>query len=176
MMVKGRVTINNLYHSDLNDTDLEILHYVQEDGRISNVELASKIGLSPPATHARLKRLQSNGYIRKYVALLDQEKVGFDMTCFVNISLRMHGPDELSGFRKNVNQLSEVLECHHVTGEFDYLLKVVVRNRKELQRFVEHKLTPIPGVARIYTSLVLEEIKSSTSLPLLGEEAEDKDV
>ena len=84
----------------------------------------------------------------------------------VNISLRMHGPNELSGFRDSVKQLPEVLDCYHVTGEFDYLLKVIVRNRKELQRFVEHKLTPIPGVARIYTSLVLDEIKSSTSLPL----------
>jgi DNA-binding Lrp family transcriptional regulator len=174
-MVKGCVTINNSYDSDLNETDLAILHFVQEDGRISNVELASRIGLSPPATHARLKRLQSNGYIRKYVALLDQEKVGFDMTCFVNISLRMHGPKELSEFRKSVNQLPEVLDCYHVTGEFDYLLKIVVRNRKELQRFVEQKLTPIAGVARIYTSLVLEQIKSSTSLPLLGEEVESED-
>jgi DNA-binding Lrp family transcriptional regulator len=151
---------------ELNETDVAILREVQEDGRISNVELASRIDLSPPATHARLKRLQSQGYIRQYVAILDQEKMGFDMTCFVNISLRMHGPDELSGFRVSVRELAEVLDCYHVTGEFDYLLKVIVRNRKELQRFVEQKLTPIPGVARIYTSLVLDEIKSSTSLPL----------
>jgi Lrp/AsnC family transcriptional regulator, leucine-responsive regulatory protein len=153
---------------ELNETDLAILCEVQEDGRISNVELASRIQLSPAATHARLKRLQSQGYIRSYVALLDQEKMGFDMTCFVNISLRMHGIEELSGFRANVLNLPEVLDCYHVTGEFDYLLKVIVRNRKELQQFVEKKLTPIPGVARIYTSLVLEEIKHSTALPLNG--------
>jgi DNA-binding Lrp family transcriptional regulator len=157
---------DNSQDFELNETDVAILREVQEDGRISNVELASRIDLSPPATHARLKRLQSQGYIRQYVAILDQEKMGFDMTCFVNISLRMHGPNELSGFRDSVKQLPEVLDCYHVTGEFDYLLKVIVRNRKELQRFVEHKLTPIPGVARIYTSLVLDEIKSSTSLPL----------
>jgi len=161
---------DNSLENNLNETDLAILREVQEDGRISNVELANRIDLSPPATHARLKRLQSKGYIRKYVALLDQEKMGFDMTCFVNISLRMHGPEELSGFRGNVKKLPEVLDCYHVTGEFDYLLRIVVRNRKELQRFVEQKLTPIPGVARIYTSLVLEEIKSSTSLPLENEE------
>ena len=156
----------NLQEFELNDTDLAILREVQEDGRISNVELANRIELSPPATHARLKRLQSQGYIRQYVALLDQEKMGFDMTCFVNISLRMHGPNELAGFRNSVNELPEVLDCYHVTGEFDYLLRIVVRNRKELQRFVEHQLTPIPGVARIYTSLVLDEIKSSTALPI----------
>ena len=157
---------DNSQDFELNETDLAILREVQEDGRISNVELASRIDLSPPATHARLKRLQSQGYIRQYVAILDQEKMGFDMTCFINISLLLHGPNELSDFRDNVKELVEVLDCYHVTGEFDYLLKIVVRNRKELQRFVEHKLTPIPGVARIYTSLVLEEIKSSTALPL----------
>ena len=151
---------------ELNETDLAILREVQQDGRISNVELANRIELSPAATHARLKRLQSYGYIRRYVALLDQEKMGFDMTCFVNISLRMHGTEDLAGFRTSAKNLAEVLECYHVTGEFDYLLKIVVRNRKELQRFVEHKLTPIPGVARIYTSLVLEEIKHSTELPI----------
>ena len=158
--------VENSQENELNETDLAILREVQEDGRISNVELANRIELSPPATHARLKRLQSQGYIRKYVALLDQEKMGFDMTCFVNISLRMHGSEELSGFRSHVKELREVLDCYHVTGEFDYLLRIVVRNRKELQRFVEQKLTPIPGLARIYTSLVLDEIKSSTSLPL----------
>ena len=151
---------------ELNETDMAILREVQEDGRISNVELANRIELSPAATHARLKRLQSHGTIRRYVALLDQEKMGLDMTCFISISLRMHGSEELSGFRASVNNLDEVLECYHVTGEFDYLLKIVVSNRKELQRFVEHKLTPIPGVARIYTSLVLDEIKHTTALPI----------
>jgi DNA-binding Lrp family transcriptional regulator len=151
---------------ELNETDMAILREVQKDGRISNVELANRIELSPAATHARLKRLQSHGTIRRYVALLDQEKMGLDMTCFISISLRMHGSEELSGFRASVNNLDEVLECYHVTGEFDYLLKIVVSNRKELQRFVEHKLTPIPGVARIYTSLVLDEIKHTTALPI----------
>ena len=164
---------DNSQRLELDKTDLAILDEVQRDGRISNTELASRIELSPPATHARLKRLQSDGYIRRYVALLDQEKMGFDMTCFVSISLRMHGPAELAGFRASVYELSEVLDCYHVTGEFDYLLRVVVRNRKELQRFVERKLTPIPGVARIYTSLVLEEIKSSTALPF-GAAAEEE--
>jgi len=158
--------LDNSQYIELNETDIAILREVQENGRISNVELANRIKLSPPATHARLKRLQVQGYIRQYVALLDQEKMGFDMTCFVSISLRMHGTEELAGFRTSVRKLPEVLDCHHVTGEFDYLLKIVVRNRKELQRFVEYKLTPIPGVARIYTSLVLDEIKSSTALPL----------
>jgi Lrp/AsnC family leucine-responsive transcriptional regulator len=151
---------------DLDETDLTILRELQKDGRISNVELAQRIKLSPPATHARLKQLQEQGYIRQYVALLDKEKVGFDLTCFVNCSLQLHNVEELEGFRAAINEMPEVLECHHVTGEFDYLLKIVVRNRKELQHFVVERLTPIPGVARIYTSLVLTEVKANTALPI----------
>ena len=151
---------------DLDELDLAILRALQADGRMSNVELAQRINLSPPATHTRLKRLQEQGTIRQYVALLDQEQVGYDMTCFINISLQLHQVEELEGFRAIINELPEVLECYHVTGEFDYLLKVVVRNRKDLQRFVVEQLTPIPGVARIYTSLVLSEAKSTTELPI----------
>ena len=151
---------------DLDELDLAILRALMTDGRISNVELAQRINLSPPATHTRLKRLQEQGTIRQYVALLDQEQVGYDMTCFVNISLQLHQVEELEGFRAIINELPQVLECYHVTGEFDYLLKVVVRSRKDLQRFVVEQLTPIPGVARIYTSLVLSEVKATTALPI----------
>jgi len=160
--------MDNATIDDLDAVDIAILKLLQEDGRISNVDLAAHIDLSPPATHARLKRLQARGYIRRFTALLDQEKVGFDMTCYVSISLRMHGTDELNQFRSEVIQMRRVLECYHVTGEFDYLLKIVVRNRRDLQQFVEHRLTRLPGVARIHTSLVLDEIKCSTELPIDG--------
>jgi DNA-binding Lrp family transcriptional regulator len=160
--------MNNSTSEKLDAVDIAILQLLQADGRISNVDLAAQIELSPPATHARLKRLQTKGYISRFTALLDQEKVGFDMTCYVNISLRMHGSEELRQFRSNVLQMRRVLECYHVTGEFDYLLKIVVRNRRDLQQFVENRLTRLPGVARIHTSLVLDEIKCSTELPLDG--------
>jgi DNA-binding Lrp family transcriptional regulator len=151
---------------DLDEVDIVIFRELQIDGRISNVELARRINLSPPATHARLKRLEEQGYIRRYVALLDQEKMGFDMMCFISVSLQLHQQEELEGFRAIINGMPEVLECFHVTGEFDYLLKVIIHNRQDLQRFVVNQLTPIPGVARIYTSLVLTEVKSTTALPL----------
>jgi len=151
---------------DLDELDVAILRELQADGRISNVDLAQRINLSPPATHTRLKRLQEQGTIRQYVALVDQEQLGYDMTCFVNISLQLHQVEELEGFRAIINEMPQVLACYHVTGEFDYLLKVVVRDRRDLQRFVVEELTPIPGVARIYTSLVLSEVKSTTALPI----------
>lgn len=151
---------------ELDDLDLSILRILQENGRISNVALAEEISLSPPATLTRLKRLESQGYIYNYVALLDWKRMGYDMLCFVNISLQMHQPEEVAKFRKRISQLPEVLECHHVTGEFDYILKLAIKNREDLDRFVMKQLTPIPGIARIYTSLALNEIKVTTALPI----------
>jgi Lrp/AsnC family leucine-responsive transcriptional regulator len=152
--------------STLDNLDRAILYALQINGRMSNVELAQRINLSPPATHARIKRLEQRGYIRQYVALLDQEKVGYDMLCFVNISLQLHQPEQVEAIREAIREMPEVLECYHVTGEFDYLLKVVIKNRKDLERFVIDRLTSVPGVARIHTSLVLNQVKSTTELPV----------
>ncbi|MBE7472748.1 MAG: Lrp/AsnC family transcriptional regulator [Anaerolineae bacterium] len=153
-------------NNTLDDLDKAILQLLQTAGRISNVELANQINLSPPAIHARLKRLEQRGYIRQYVALLDREKFGYDMLCFIEVSLQLHQSEQVENFRQLMQQMPEVLECHHVTGEYDYLLKIVVRNRAELERFVVKRLTPIPGIARIHTSLVLSEVKQTTALPL----------
>lgn len=150
----------------LDDLDKAILSALQENGRISNADLARQTNLSPPAIHARLKRLEQQGFIRQYAALLDREAVGFDMLCFINVTIQVHQLDAVAGFREAVQQMPEVLECHHVTGEYDYLLKVAIRNRKDLERFVMDQLTPIKGISRIHTSLVLSEIKSTTCLPI----------
>ena len=146
--------------------DLKLLKIIQKQGRISNAELARQLGLSPPATLARTKRLEDKGVIRSYAALVAPESVGYDMLCFVHVSLQLHQSQQVEQFERAVMEMPEVLACHHVTGEYDYLLKVVTRNRKDLKRFAVERLTPIPGVARIYTSLVLSEVKSNTALPL----------
>ena len=112
------------------------------------------------------KRLEQRGYINQYSALLNREKIGYDMLCFVHISLQLHQPEQIEQIRVAINQMPEVLECYHVTGEFDFLLKVVIRNRQDLEHFLLDRLTPVPGVARIYTSLVLNETKSTTILPI----------
>jgi len=88
------------------------------------------------------------------------------MLCFVSVSLQLHDIEQVTGFRDAVGQMSEVLECHHVTGDYDYLLKIVAHNTKDLENFLLRKLTPIPGVARIHTSLVLNEVKSTTVVPI----------
>ena len=152
--------------TDLDKIDRAILAELQGDGRISNAELAQRVNLSPPATLGRLRRLEQRGYIRHYAALVDREAVGYDMLCFVHLSLQLHQTEQVNRIREVIQEMPEVLECYHVTGEFDYLLKVVIKNRKDLERFVVKRLTPIPGVARIYTSLVLNEVKCTTALPL----------
>ncbi|KAA3645311.1 MAG: Lrp/AsnC family transcriptional regulator [Chloroflexi bacterium] len=150
----------------LDQLDQKILKKLQVDGRISNAELAASIDLSPPATLTRVKRLEQEGYISRYVAQLNREQLGYDILCFIQINLRIHGPEEVALFRSKVSELPEVLECHHVTGDFDYLLKVVVQNREELEHFIVQVLTPLPGIAHVHTSLAFAEIKSTSALPL----------
>ena len=158
--------IKNSKNMALDSVDKSLLRALQLDGRLSNVQLAKKISLSPPATHSRLRRLEKGGYIRQYAAVIDREKAGYDLLCFIHISLQMHKVEQVEKFREATRRMPEVLECHHITGEYDYLLKVVLKNRKDLERFVVDKITPIPGVARIHTSLVLTEVKATMALPL----------
>jgi DNA-binding Lrp family transcriptional regulator len=150
----------------LDDVDRTILRTLQDEGNISNVELARRVSLSPPATHARLRRLRAQGYIQRITAILDREKAGFDLLVIIHVGLQLHQPEQVERFRAAIRKMPEVLECHHITGEYDYLVKVALRNRKDLERFVVDRLTPTPGVGRIHTSLVLTEVKSTTALPL----------
>ena len=150
----------------MDELDQAILQILQTDGRISNADLARQVNLSPPAVHARVRRLEEAGLISGYVALLDWGQLGYDMLCFIHISLKQHTPETVADFRAAVQDLPEVLECHHVTGESDYLLKVAIRNRQDLERFVVDRLTPVPGIGRIHTSLALAEVKNTTALPI----------
>ena len=152
--------------AELDDIDRAILAILQVDGRVTNADLARAVSLSPAATHARVRRLERDGLIRGYAALVDRELAGFDLLCFVSVSLQLHRPALVASFPERVASIPEVLECHHVTGEADYLLKVAVRNRHDLERFIVERLTPLPGVAKIQTSLVLRELKATTALPL----------
>ena len=150
----------------IDELDKLILDELQKDARISNAELARRVNLSPPATHARVRRLEEKETIQRYVVLLDRQRAGYDLLCFVRVSLQLHDLDQVTGFHEAVQIMPEVLECHHVTGDYDYLLKVVAHNTEDLENFLINRLTPIPGVAQIHTSLVLREVKNSTILPL----------
>ena len=163
---KERIVVASSVEVSLDGTDRAILQLLQADGRIRNADVARRVGLSAPATHARMKRLEDAGVIRQFATVLDREKLGYDMVCFISVSLQLHQFEAIERFKELVRDMPEVLECHHITGEFDYLLKAVFRNRNELQQFIVNRLTPIPGMARITTSLVLVEIKATSALPV----------
>jgi DNA-binding Lrp family transcriptional regulator len=153
---------------NLDEKDLALLQYLQQDARITNTELARRVDLSPPGLQRRLRKLEESGVIEGYVTLVNREALGFDMLCFVQVTLQRHEPQANQGFMEAVQAMPEVLECFHITGEYDYLLKVAVRNRKHLEEFLLNDLTPVPGMDKIRTSLVLREIKTTTAVPLDG--------
>lgn len=152
----------------LDALDIQILDILQKESQISNAELARRVNLSPPATHTRIKRLESEGFINRQVAILNQEKLGFDLLCYVFISTNIHQAEQLDILENALEAMPEILECHCLTGEYDYLLKVVIRDRRELDSFIR-KLNKL-GISRIQTNLSLREIKHSTVLPITNVE------
>jgi Lrp/AsnC family transcriptional regulator, leucine-responsive regulatory protein len=150
----------------LDEIDRQLLQYLQADARITNNELARRVELSAPGLQRRVRKLEEMGVIESYVTLVNREAVGFDMLCFVQVTLQRHEPQAIRDFKEVIQNMPEVLECFHITGEYDYLLKIVVRNRKHLEQFLLEKLTPVPGMDKIRTSLVLREIKTTTAVPV----------
>ena len=150
----------------LDDIDWCVLRFLQEDSRMTSAELARKVGLSAPGLQKRLRKLEKSGVIQRYVTLVDREAVGLDLLCFVHVSLAHHQTEFVERFRDAMREMPEVLECHYLTGEFDYLMKVIVANHNALERFLFEKLTRVKGVDKVRTSIVLNEIKASTALPL----------
>jgi Lrp/AsnC family leucine-responsive transcriptional regulator len=153
-------------NQELDEKDRVLLQHLQTDARITSTELARRVDLSAPGLQRRVRKLEETGVIERYVTLLSREAVGFDMLCFIQVTLQRHEPQAIQGFREAMKTVPEVLECFHITGEYDYLLKVVVRNRRHLEEFLVEKLTPLPGMDKIRTSLVLSEIKATTAVPL----------
>ncbi len=151
---------------DLDQIDVSVLRMLQQDARVTHKELAEHVSLSPPGLVKRLRRLERAGVVRQYTALVDREAIGLDLLCFVHVTLGHHQIEAVRRFREAVVEIPEVLECHHVTGEFDYLIKVLVRNHHHLESFLVEKLTPLPGVDRIRTSVVLREVKCTTAIPI----------
>ncbi|MGX9135158.1 Lrp/AsnC family transcriptional regulator [Rummeliibacillus sp. JY-2-4R] len=149
----------------LDELDIQILNSLQKDASISYAEIAKQVNLSPPAIHARIKRLEKEGYIQQQVTILNQEKLGFELLTFIFISTTIHQAEQLEILETELSSIPEILECHCLTGEHDYLLKVVNRGRKELESFIR-KLNKL-GITRIQTSLALREVKNSTILPIL---------
>lgn len=153
--------------STLDRYDLKILAELQRDARVSNQELAERIGLSPSPCSRRVKQLEDDGIILRQVALLDRKKLGLTLTAYVQIGMDRHTPERFENFEQAIRQWPEVLECSLVTGmDADYQLKVVVPDMEHYQQFLLGRLTRVEGVTSVRSSFVLNQVVSSTQLPL----------
>jgi DNA-binding Lrp family transcriptional regulator len=150
----------------LDEVNKQILSIIQDDGSITNSELSKRIGLAPASTLERVKKLEKTGVIKKYVALLDSEKIGKDVLAFVEISMNEYSSAAIKLFSREISKIPEVLDCHHISGEKDFLLKVVTDSIKNYETFALEKLAMIPHVGKISTLFVLSTIKSETAINL----------
>jgi Lrp/AsnC family leucine-responsive transcriptional regulator len=150
----------------IDDIDRRILNVLQRNGRVSNAELAEQVNLSASACHRRVQRLESDGIIRNYVAMLDPRKVGVPSTIFVEITLSTQADEVLEAFEKAVARIPDVLECHLMAGSADYILKVVAENTDDFARIHRQYLTRLPGVAQMQSSFALRTVFKTTALPL----------
>ena len=151
---------------NLDRHDRLILEVLQKDGRISNVQLAGHVNLSESACLRRVRALEDEGFIDSYAALLNQSKAGLSGNVFVHIGLHREEQSELAAFEEAVKCIPEVMECYLMTGEFDYLLRVVVANMADFERLHKGALTRLPGVARVNSSVCIRTVRKKTQLPL----------
>ena len=150
----------------LDTIDRRILTALQKTGRMSNAELSEAAHLSPSACHRRVARLEADGYIRDYVALLDPRKIGLPTTVFVEITLSGQTDEVLDGFEKAVARIPDVLECHLMAGTADYILKVVAEDTEDFARIHRQHLARLPGVAQMQSSFALRTVFKTTALPV----------
>ncbi|MEE2729745.1 Lrp/AsnC family transcriptional regulator [Ketobacter sp.] len=147
--------------------DQRILEEIQADGRISNQDLAERIGLSPSPCLRRVRQLEEDGLIDRYVALLNPDKLGLKMTALIQISMDKHTPERFAHFEEQVAGFPEVQSCYLITGQSaDYLLKVVVRDMDHFQAFLLGKLTRIEGVSGVHSSFVMRKVVDKTAIPI----------
>jgi Lrp/AsnC family leucine-responsive transcriptional regulator len=150
----------------MDSIDFKILHELQQDASLSNVELAKRVHLSPSPCLSRVKALEKQGVIKQYVALLDPQTLGLGLSVFISISLKEQTKQALGNFEQSIWQHTEVMECYLMTGDCDYLIRVAVKDIAALEKFILESLTPIPGIEKIRSSFTLKQVKYKTALPL----------
>lgn len=151
---------------NIDDTNRRILEALQNDSSITNTELARRVGLAPASTLERVRKMEQAGVISRYVALVDQEAVGKSITAFVEISMAAHSGEAVRAFEDAIGAIPEVLECHHVAGDKDFLLKVVVADISTYEKLAVDVIAQIPNIGRVKTDFVLSTTKFETKIPL----------
>jgi len=152
--------------ANLDDIDRRLLAELQSEGRITNVELAQRVGLTAPPCLRRVRALEDDGVIRGYHAELEPSKLGFAITVFAMVSLKSQAEDALREFEEHMRDLAEVREVHMLNGEIDFILKIVSQDLQSFQEFLTSKLTPAPNVASVKTSLTIRTAKDEPGVPL----------
>jgi len=150
----------------LDAVDLRILTELQQDSSLSNVELARRVHLSPSPCLMRVKHLESEGVIQRYVALCDTKSLGLGLNVFISITLKEQSRKALAEFEQRIAEHDEVMECYLMTGDSDYLIRVALADIAALERFILNQLTPIAGVEKIRSSFALKQVRYKTALPL----------
>ncbi len=150
----------------MDDLDKRILVELQQNARLTNVNLAEVVGLSPSPCLARVRALEQSGVIARYVALLDPQRLGLNVSVFIQVSLERQVGAALDRFESAIRAMPEVMECYLMTGECDYMLRVVVPDVQALQQFIVDRLSKVPGVSKIRSSFTLKQVKFNTALPL----------
>lgn len=152
----------------LDDLDRAILERLQDDGRITNAALAKAVGISPTSTLARVRRLERDGVIRSYAALIDADAVGQPVTALTRVRLRQHGARELDAFKRAIGGFGQVQACWHLAGDDDFVLKIVASDLADYERFVTRELSALENLGQIRTSICLSTVKDGTRVPLRG--------
>ncbi|AFV00861.1 Lrp/AsnC family transcriptional regulator [Simiduia agarivorans] len=147
-------------------TDRKILEILQTNATIPNIELADKVCLSPSPCSRRVKNLRDEGFLRQAVTLLEPAKIGLPVSVFIQVTLNHQVKSDLEMFENTVNEWPEVMECYLMTGDFDYLIRVVVPDLQTYQRFLDDKLTQVPGIDHIKSSFSIKQVRYKTELPL----------
>ncbi|WP_026904039.1 Lrp/AsnC family transcriptional regulator [Pedobacter glucosidilyticus] len=151
---------------ELDKIDLNILKIMQENGRITNLQLSQMIGLSPAPTLERVRKLEHSGYIKSYHALVDEEKLGLGIKTFIQVSLDFHQNDTITIFLEEVNAIKEITECHHVTGQCDFILKAYVKDIKAYEQLIMQKISRISVVKTFQTMMIMSTSKKEPIIPL----------
>lgn len=150
----------------LDKTDVQILAFLQENSKLTNKEIAAQLNLTTTPVYERIKKMEREGIINKYVALINPQKVGLKLTAFCNISLKEHSTSFIRKFENEIFTFPEVSECYHIAGMFDYLLKVVVADMTAYQNFITNKLASLDNIGQVQSSFVMTRIKESTVIEL----------
>jgi len=152
--------------SQLDHIDRKILTILQQDGRIANNKLAEKVGLTTTPTLERVKRLEREGVIKGYSARVDEEAIGKGLVVFCSLRLAVHQMHTLDEVCDQINEMSEIQSCYHITGDSDFLLKILVADMPAYEKFMHDKLTRLPGIERIYSNIVLSTKKENFHIPI----------